>query len=63
MKTQACSTVVGEAKCDYLTSVQQSPAVAIPPGIFRYFIIACQPVRVPNMCLGTNVHVSAQTRL
>ena len=61
VKTQACSTVVGEAKCDYLTSVQQSPAVFLL--IFRYFIIACQLVRVPNMCLGTNVHVSAQTRL
>ena len=28
---------------------------SIPPRIFRYYIIACQPVRVPNMCLGTNV--------
>ena len=35
VKTQACSTVVGEAKCDYLTSVQQSPAVFL----LEYFVI------------------------
>ena len=59
VKTQACSTVVGEAKCDYLTSVQQSPTVFL----LEYFVILFEHVRAPNMCLGTNVHVSAQKRL
>ena len=43
-----------EVKFYYLTTVKQSQAVAIPTGIFRYFIITC---------LDTNVHVSAQTWL
>ena len=33
-KTQACSTVVGEAKCDYLT-IKQSQAVFL----LEYFVI------------------------
>ena len=35
VKTQACPTVVGETKRDYLTSVQQSPAVFLQ----EYFVI------------------------
>ena len=65
VKTQACSTVVGEAKCDYLTSVEQSPAVFLLE-YFVYFIIPCQGTKYVSWaqrCLGTNVHVSAQTRL
>ena len=52
MKTQACSTVVGEAKCDYLTSVQQSAAVFLQ----EYFIILlhdCDHMIIT--CLGTIV--------
>ena len=34
-ETQARLTVVGEAKCDYLTSVHQSPTVFL----LEYFVI------------------------
>ena len=40
MKTQACSTVVGEAKCDYLTSAQQSPALFL----LEYLVILLKHV-------------------
>ena len=41
---------------DYLTTVQQSPAVFL----LEYFVILIYHVRAPNTCLGTNAHVSAQ---
>ena len=53
MKTQACSTVVGEAKCNYLTSVQQSPAVLL----LKYFVILLYHASL----LGFQICVWAQT--
>ena len=52
-----------EVKCDYLTTVQQSPAASIPTGIFRKFIITYHCTKYVSghkriwaqTCVGTNV--------